>query len=98
MSARSRKKLLNKVKSLPPEAFNGLEYEEKFACFQAIFNEYVEKVAIPKYWSFTKTIMRWPSGSAKGETIDEKTASIIISDEKHRLFQAILGYPDLGVL
>ena len=97
MSARSRKKLLNKVKSLPPEAFNGLEYDEKFACFQAIFNEYVEKVAIPKNWSFTKTIMRWPSGSAKGETIDEKTASIIVSDEKHRLFQAILGYPDLGI-
>ena len=99
MSARSGKKLLNKVKSLTPEAFNGLEYDDKFACFQAIFNEYVERVAIPKNWSFTQTITRWPSGSAKGEKIDEKTARIIVSDEKYiqKLLQEILGYPDLGV-
>lgn len=99
MSARSRKKLLHKVKSLSPEAFNGLEYDDKFACFQAIFNEYVERVAIPKNWSFTQTITRWPSGYAKGEKIDEKTARIIVSDEKHiqKLLQEILGYPDLGV-
>lgn len=99
MSARSGKKLLHKVKSLTPEAFNGLEYDDKFACFQAIFNEYVERVAIPKNWSFTQTITRWPSGSAKREKIDEKTARIIVSDEKHiqKLLQEILGYPDLGV-
>jgi len=96
MSARSRKKILNKVKSLTPEAFNGLEYDDKFACFQAIFNEYVERVAIPKNWSFTKTITRWPSGSTKGEKIDEMTARIIVSDEKHKLLQEILSYPDLG--
>lgn len=97
MSARTRKKLLNKVKSLTPEAFNDLEYNERFTCFQAIFNEYFEKVAIPKNWSFTKTITGWPIGSGKGEKIDEKTGRLIVSDEKHKLLQEVLGYPDLGI-
>ena len=81
---------------MDPEAFNSLEYSHKFVCFIAVFNEYVEKVAIPKRWAFTETIKHWPDGTGEGEGVSED-GRVWYSDEKNTLLQEVLNYPDLGV-
>jgi len=63
---REEKRLLRTLHRLDPQKFNSLEYDCKFVCFIAVFNEYVKKVAIPKDWDFTKTIKHWPDGTARG--------------------------------
>ena len=77
------------------EAFNNLEYHDKFVCFVVVFNEYIKKVAIPKNWDFTKTIKHWPDGTGNGEGITE--GRLWYTDEKNSLLQEVLKYPDLGL-
>ena len=79
-----------------PEAFNGLEQGDKFIFFVAVFNEYINKIAIPKNWDFTKTIKNWPDGTGEGEGIAED-GRIWYTDEKNALLQQVLNYPDLGL-
>ena len=93
---REEKRLLRILRRLDPEKFNNLEYDRKFICFIAVFNEYIKKVAIPKNWDFTKTIKHWPDGTGEGEGIT-KDGKIWYTDEKNTLLQHVLDYPDLGL-
>lgn len=73
-----------------------MEFEDNFLIFQCVFNEYVNKVAIPKRWEFTKTIKKWPDGTGEGEGISED-GRIWFTIEKRNLLQKVLDYPDLGL-
>jgi len=90
------KRLLRNLHRIKSESFNKLDYDDKFACFIAVCNEYIKKVAIPKKWDFTKTIKHWPDGTGEGEGITED-GRVWYTDEKNTLLQQVLNYPDLGL-
>ena len=90
---KDEKRLLRNLYRQDPEAFNNLEYDRKFVCFIAVFNEYIKKVAIPNNWDFTKTIKHWPDGTGPGEGIT-RDGRVWYTDEKNTLFQEVLNYPE----
>lgn len=94
---KSAERLLKSTKTLTPDEFNNMDYSEKFMIFTTIFDAYVKKVAIPKKWGFTDYFQEWPKGPSTGDRTDEKSGDLIISDEKHKMLQEVLSYPDLGL-
>lgn len=79
--ADEQKVLLKSLHAIRPDDFNNkLEEHDKIACCIVVFNEYVKKVAIPKGWDFTKTVMEWPTNE--------------ISNDEFDLFKKVLEYLD----